>query len=126
MRELAKEIARDGEGATKLVEVIVEGAGDEASAATLAKAVAGSNLCKAAVYGEDANWGRVLNAMGYSGVPFAQKAWIYTSVPSRSLRRGSPYRTIRRRQTRRSPETRSSSPLGSGKERPRRPRGAAI
>jgi glutamate N-acetyltransferase/amino-acid N-acetyltransferase len=70
MRELAREIARDGEGATKLVEIIVEGAGDEASAATLAKAVAGSNLCKAAVYGEDANWGRVLNAMGYSGVPF--------------------------------------------------------
>lgn len=70
MRELAKEITRDGEGATKLVEVVVEGAADEASAATLAKAVAGSNLCKAAVYGEDANWGRVLNAMGYSGVPF--------------------------------------------------------
>ena len=70
MRELAREIARDGEGATKLVEVVVEGAGDEASAAKLAKAVAGSNLCKAAVYGEDANWGRVLNAMGYSGVPF--------------------------------------------------------
>src|SRR5918994_540027 len=70
MRELAREIARDGEGATKLVEIIVEGAGDEASAATLAKAVAGSNLCKAAVYGEDANWGRVLNAMGYSGVTF--------------------------------------------------------
>jgi glutamate N-acetyltransferase/amino-acid N-acetyltransferase len=70
MRELAREIARDGEGATKLVEIIVEGAGDEASAATLAKAVAGSNLCKAAIYGEDANWGRVLNAMGYSGVPF--------------------------------------------------------
>ena len=70
MRELAREIARDGEGATKLVEVVVEGAKDEASAAMLAKAVAGSNLCKAAVYGEDANWGRVLNAMGYSGVTF--------------------------------------------------------
>jgi glutamate N-acetyltransferase/amino-acid N-acetyltransferase len=70
MRELAREIARDGEGATKLVEVVVEGTGDEASAAKLAKAVAGSTLCKAAVYGEDANWGRVLNAMGYSGVPF--------------------------------------------------------
>ena len=70
MRELAREIARDGEGATKLVEVIVEGAGDEASAATLARAIAGSSLCKAAVYGEDANWGRVLNAMGYSGVAF--------------------------------------------------------
>ena len=70
MRELAREIARDGEGATKLVEVVVEGTGDEASAAKLAKAVAGSNLCKAAVYCEDANSGRVLNAMGYSGVPF--------------------------------------------------------
>jgi glutamate N-acetyltransferase/amino-acid N-acetyltransferase len=70
MRELAREITRDGEGATKLVEVIVEGAGDEASAATLARAIAGSSLCKAAVCGEDANWGRVLNAMGYSGVVF--------------------------------------------------------
>ncbi len=70
MQELAKEIARDGEGATKLVEVIVEGARDEASAAALARTVAGSSLFKAAVYGEDANWGRVLNAMGYAGVPF--------------------------------------------------------
>jgi glutamate N-acetyltransferase/amino-acid N-acetyltransferase len=70
MRELAREIARDGEGATKLVEVVVDGAGDEASAAALARAIAGSSLCKAAVYGEDANWGRVLNAMGYSGISF--------------------------------------------------------
>ncbi|HZC19396.1 MAG TPA: bifunctional glutamate N-acetyltransferase/amino-acid acetyltransferase ArgJ [Rubrobacteraceae bacterium] len=70
MRELAKEIARDGEGATKLVEVVVEGARDEGSAAALAKAVVGSNLVKAAVFGEDANWGRVLNAMGYAGVSF--------------------------------------------------------
>ena len=69
-RTLAKEIARDGEGATRLVEVVVEGARDEASAAALAKSVVGSNLVKAAVFGEDANWGRVLNAMGYSGVSF--------------------------------------------------------
>lgn len=69
-RALAKEIARDGEGATKLLEVRVEGAPDEASAAALAKAVAGSSLVKAAVFGEDANWGRVLTAMGYAGVPF--------------------------------------------------------
>jgi glutamate N-acetyltransferase/amino-acid N-acetyltransferase len=69
-RSLAKEIARDGEGATRLVEVVVEGAKDEASAAALAKSVAGSNLVKAAVFGEDANWGRVLTAMGYSGVSF--------------------------------------------------------
>ena len=70
MRELAKEIARDGEGATKLIEVVVEGAESEAKAAALAKTVVGSSLFKAAVHGQDANWGRVLNAMGYSGVPF--------------------------------------------------------
>ena len=69
-RGLAKEIARDGEGATRLVEVLVEGARDESSAAALAKSVVGSNLVKAAVFGEDANWGRVLTAMGYSGVTF--------------------------------------------------------
>jgi glutamate N-acetyltransferase/amino-acid N-acetyltransferase len=69
-RGLAKEIARDGEGATRLVEVVVEGAPDEESAAALAKSVVGSNLVKAAVFGEDANWGRVLTAMGYSGVGF--------------------------------------------------------
>ena len=48
----------------------VEGAEDEASAAALARAVVGSNLVKAAVFGEDANWGRVLTAMGYSGASF--------------------------------------------------------
>ncbi len=69
-RELAKEIARDGEGATRLVEVIVGGAAGEEEAAALAKSVVGSNLVKAAVFGEDANWGRVITAMGYSGVDF--------------------------------------------------------
>ena len=69
-RTLAKEIARDGEGATRLVEVLVEGAESEEVAAALAKSVVGSSLVKAAVFGEDANWGRVLTAMGYAGVPF--------------------------------------------------------
>ncbi len=69
-RTLAKEIARDGEGATRLVEVAVDGAASEESAAALAKSVVGSSLVKAAVFGEDANWGRVLTAMGYSGVVF--------------------------------------------------------
>ena len=69
-RGLAKEIARDGEGATRLVEVVVEGAEDEESASALAKSVVGSSLVKAAVFGEDANWGRVLVAMGYSGITF--------------------------------------------------------
>jgi glutamate N-acetyltransferase/amino-acid N-acetyltransferase len=69
-RELAKEIARDGEGATRLVEVVVDGAAGEEEAAALAKSVVGSSLVKAAVFGEDANWGRVITAMGYSGVDF--------------------------------------------------------
>jgi glutamate N-acetyltransferase / amino-acid N-acetyltransferase len=69
-RELAKEIARDGEGATRLVEVVVEGAASEERAAALARSVVGSNLVKAALFGEDANWGRVITAMGYSGVDF--------------------------------------------------------
>ena len=69
-RTLAREIARDGEGATRLVEVAVEGAASEESAAALAKSVVGSSLVKAAVFGEDANWGRVLTAMGYSGEGF--------------------------------------------------------
>jgi len=69
-RTLAREIACDGEGATRLVEVTVEGAANEESAAALAKSVVGSSLVKAAVFGEDANWGRVITAMGYSGEAF--------------------------------------------------------
>jgi glutamate N-acetyltransferase/amino-acid N-acetyltransferase len=69
-RTLAREIARDGEGATRLVEITVEGAASEEGAVALAKSVVGSSLVKAAVFGEDANWGRVLTAMGNSGVTF--------------------------------------------------------
>jgi glutamate N-acetyltransferase / amino-acid N-acetyltransferase len=69
-RELAKEISRDGEGATRLVEVVVEGAAGEEEAAMLARSIVGSNLVKTAVFGEDANWGRVITAMGYSGIAF--------------------------------------------------------
>jgi glutamate N-acetyltransferase/amino-acid N-acetyltransferase len=90
MRELAKKIARDGEGATKLVEAIVEGARDEAEAAALAKAIVGSNLVKAAVYGEDANWGRVLNAMGYAGVPFDPEGVELFFGPVRVFAKGEP------------------------------------
>ena len=69
-RELSKDIARDGEGATRLVEVVVEGAAREKDAAALAKSVVGSSLVKAAVFGEDANWGRVVTALGYAGIEF--------------------------------------------------------
>ncbi|MBP2017110.1 glutamate N-acetyltransferase/amino-acid N-acetyltransferase [Symbiobacterium terraclitae] len=67
---LAREIARDGEGATKLIEMRVEGARSPEDARLAARAVCGSALVKAAVFGEDANWGRVLAALGYSGAQF--------------------------------------------------------
>jgi glutamate N-acetyltransferase/amino-acid N-acetyltransferase len=89
-RSLAKEIARDGEGATRLVEVVVEEAADEASAAALARAVVGSNLVKAAAFGEDANWGRVLTAMGYSGVPFDPDAVELWFGPVKVFENGEP------------------------------------
>lgn len=65
--ELCRQLAADGEGATKLLECRVQGAGTKAAARQVAKAVVGSSLLKAAVFGEDANWGRVLCAIGYSG-----------------------------------------------------------
>ncbi|MCL6590044.1 MAG: bifunctional glutamate N-acetyltransferase/amino-acid acetyltransferase ArgJ [Firmicutes bacterium] len=68
--ELAKLIARDGEGATKFVEIKVTGAKTEGEAVKIGKAVATSNLVKTAIFGGDANWGRILAAAGYSGVKF--------------------------------------------------------
>lgn len=65
---LAKMIARDGEGATKLVEIAVEGARTTSEAEQVARAVAYSPLVKTAFFGEDANWGRILCAAGYSGM----------------------------------------------------------
>lgn len=67
---LARAIARDGEGASRLVTCTVGGARDEKTAEILAKAVVGSSLVKAACFGADANWGRILCAMGYSGADF--------------------------------------------------------
>ena len=64
---LCRMIAKDGEGATRLIEVKVDGAKDTATAKTVAKSVACSSLLKAAIFGADANWGRVLCAIGYSG-----------------------------------------------------------
>lgn len=67
---LAKQIAADGEGATRLFQVDVIGASDTGTAKTLAKSIVTSNLTKCAIYGRDANWGRILCAMGYSGAQF--------------------------------------------------------
>ncbi len=68
--ELAKKMASDGEGARHLITCTVQGAKSEKSAETIAKSVVSSTLTKAAIFGADANWGRVLCAMGYSGEDF--------------------------------------------------------
>jgi glutamate N-acetyltransferase/amino-acid N-acetyltransferase len=69
---LAKAICRDAEGATKLIEVRVEGAASDADARRAARGVAGSLLVKTAVYGEDLNWGRILAALGGSGADMSE------------------------------------------------------
>ena len=71
--ELSKLIAKDGEGATKLIEIEVKGARSEADAERAAFSVANSNLVKTALYGNDANWGRIMTALGYSGIPIKEE-----------------------------------------------------
>jgi len=68
--KLSKMIVVDGEGATKFIEIEVVGAASEETAVKAARAIANSNLVKTAIYGEDANWGRILAAIGYSGIEF--------------------------------------------------------
>ncbi|MHC5611466.1 MAG: bifunctional ornithine acetyltransferase/N-acetylglutamate synthase [Nostoc sp.] len=72
-QHLAKAIARDGEGATCLIEVEVTGAHDELSARQIAKTIAGSSLVKSAIFGRDPNWGRIAAAAGRAGIPFEQE-----------------------------------------------------
>jgi glutamate N-acetyltransferase/amino-acid N-acetyltransferase len=70
---LAKSIARDGEGATKLIEVEVNGCENKEDARIIAKSVICSSLVKTAIFGGDPNWGRIIAAMGYSGADFDPK-----------------------------------------------------
>lgn len=72
-QHLAKAIARDGEGATCLIEVQVTGTHDDKDARQIAKAIAGSSLVKSAVFGRDPNWGRIAAAAGRAGVTFDQQ-----------------------------------------------------
>ncbi|WP_204267976.1 bifunctional ornithine acetyltransferase/N-acetylglutamate synthase, partial [Escherichia coli] len=65
----SEQVARDGEGARKLVEIIVEGAVSKKSARTIGMSIANSPLVKTAIAGEDANWGRVVMAIGKAGEP---------------------------------------------------------
>ena len=69
LADLSEQVARDGEGARKLVEIIVEGAVSKKSARRIAMSVANSPLVKTAIAGEDANWGRVVMAVGKAGEP---------------------------------------------------------
>ena len=80
---LAKKIAADGEGATALFEVKVVNAANKQDAVGLSKSIVTSTLTKAAIFGHDANWGRILCAMGYSGVEFNPETvdiWFESSV----------------------------------------------
>ena len=72
-QHLAKAIARDGEGATCLIEVQVAGAPDDKAARQIARSIAGSSLVKSAIFGRDPNWGRIAASAGYAGVPFEQE-----------------------------------------------------
>lgn len=70
LMNLARMMARDGEGATKLIECLCDGAADDRTAEIVAKSVITSSLLKAAIFGEDANWGRILCAVGYAPAEF--------------------------------------------------------
>lgn len=68
--EAAKALVRDGEGATKRVEIVVRGAASDREAEAIARSIGQSQLCKTAFFGEDPNWGRIACAAGYAGAPF--------------------------------------------------------
>lgn len=70
---LSKLIVKDGEGATKFIEIEIKGAGSEEEAERAAFSVANSNLVKTAIYGNDPNWGRIMAALGYSGVKIREE-----------------------------------------------------
>ncbi|MDO4841556.1 MAG: bifunctional glutamate N-acetyltransferase/amino-acid acetyltransferase ArgJ [Phoenicibacter congonensis] len=88
--ELAKKIAVDGEGATRIVQVTVDGAKDDADALVAARAVANSPLVKTAIAGHDANWGRVAAALGKSGAEFKQENTDIDFLKMPVLRNGLP------------------------------------
>jgi len=88
---LAKGLVRDGEGATRFVEITVTGARDRAEARQVAMSVARSVLVKTAIYGQDANWGRIVCAVGYAGVPLDPNAVRVWMGDLELVRDGGPY-----------------------------------
>ena len=89
-QHLARSIARDGEGATCLMEVQVEGTDLEAEARQIARTICGSSLVKTAVHGRDPNWGRIVAAAGRAGVPFAAEAVALWIGPHQLMSEGQP------------------------------------
>jgi len=89
-KSLAKMIAKDGEGATKLVEVLVKGAKGEKDARYAARSICNSPLVKTAIYGQDANWGRVAAAVGYSKAAVSEKSLSIYFGDTKILSNGKP------------------------------------
>jgi len=89
-QHLARAIARDGEGATCLIEVDVEGAASEPDALRMARTVCGSSLVKTAVHGRDPNWGRIVAAAGRAGVPFDPASVALWLGPHQLMASGEP------------------------------------
>jgi glutamate N-acetyltransferase/amino-acid N-acetyltransferase len=88
--DLARKIAEDAEGANHLITITVTGTHNDADARTVAKAVAESALVKTAVFGADPNWGRIVSAAGYAGVPFEEQDLSLKVGPHHLYERGRP------------------------------------
>jgi glutamate N-acetyltransferase/amino-acid N-acetyltransferase len=116
---LAREIARDGEGATKLIEVVVSGARSVAQARQVALTIANSPLVKTAMFGNDPNWGRILMAAGRSGAPLDPLALDLTVAGIPLVRCGEPlpFDPAAARAALAAPEVRVALDLGQGRSR---------
>src|SRR5690606_32204712 len=89
-QDLAVQIARDGEGATKVVKIHVTKAASDAAAQAIARAIANSPLVKCAMHGNDPNWGRIVSAAGLAGVPFDPEKAVLTLQGTKVFSRGRP------------------------------------
>ena len=122
LADLAEQVARDGEGARKLVEIIVEGATSKASARKIAMSIANSPLVKTAIAGEDANWGRVVMAVGKAGEPANRDKLSISFNGIRVASSGGAIRPMTKpksRQAMKNPKIQIKIALGLGKGRDR-------
>uniref|UniRef100_UPI00352B19B7 bifunctional ornithine acetyltransferase/N-acetylglutamate synthase n=1 Tax=Tardiphaga sp. TaxID=1926292 RepID=UPI00352B19B7 len=122
LNDLAEQVARDGEGARKLIEIVVEGATTKASARKIAMSIANSPLVKTAVGGEDANWGRVVMAVGKAGEPANRdklSIWFNGIRVAKSGARDPSYNETEVSNAMKKPEIQIKVALGLGKGRDR-------